>query len=995
LLAGLLGLAGGYGAPTARRPPAKPAPRAPVGLASEDTAASGDSDEEEEPRTDAGESKDDSGASSDSSDDEGDESNSETPVKEDATKSEDKDDEKSESASDDSTAEGDEKSEKPDKEEASEPETEGESEESSGDSDEPKKEAEKSEAVKEEETPVKEAEKEEEKTDEKRKEEQEEDGESEDEKPKKDAAKEEKKPEASEKKEGDQEDAGKEAAEKKEKDSEDTKKSEPEKEEKKAEETTDKSESEKEEEKTAEAEESEKKEAKPTDNEKHEESEKQEEEKPKEEETPKESVKEEQKVEEEKKLESEKVKQNAEEEEKSESEKVEKSKEDPKEEEKEKPEESEPPKEEQKTSKEASVEESTKAETDNGEKDKNEEAPKDNDSEETKEAKIEESEAIVSEEQKEKKDSKKPEGAEEPKNEAESKDDQKDEKPEDGKGKEEANKTEEAPKKIEDSRKQGKLSGTEEAVNMMGEMLVALKSEETSEDEDKDAVPKERKQQAVDMMEEVLVAFKPDEKRKEKDEEEGVTKEMKQQAKEYFDWNRAWYPIAPLDYLHTDKPNPVKLLGKRMVVWCSDVAENIWHAALDSCPHRMAPLSIGEVLDSGELRCRYHGWSFNGAGSCVCVPQARNEAEEARISGLARSCLTTFPVQVKQGLVWIFPFAGQDATTHAKKSAPCVTPEMDGAEWIMTVAPVGYQVSVENTFDPSHAPFLHNGIVKYAAERARAITKFVLRDDVISGKRGFVLQHNGYDESTEGIAATRQFVPPCSNTTVYKYADGRVETNQLYFVPCGPHETRYIVNLGAGERRRRLPTIMEDVLHVLFFNKIFGYRFQEQDLMAMCGQERALQESANYAWGEQYVLGTLADKGVEVFRRWFYEFANGGPYFPRSSRTLPATDSMVFDRWQRHSKHCPRCRRVMRAFGTVQGAAGRVSVCGLIASAVFFFLHRRKATEATLLVTLLSAALGRWAAAERWGFVSSMPLKGLMEVAVYKDAAKDERVRSK
>ena len=35
-------------------------------------------------------------------------------------------------------------------------------------------------------------------------------------------------------------------------------------------------------------------------------------------------------------------------------------------------------------------------------------------------------------------------------------------------------------------------------------------------------------------------------------------------------WNRAWYPIAPLDYLHSDRPNPVKLLGKRMVLWCSD-----------------------------------------------------------------------------------------------------------------------------------------------------------------------------------------------------------------------------------------------------------------------------------------------------------------------------------------------------------------------------------------------------------------------------------------
>ncbi|CAE7320432.1 PTC52, partial [Symbiodinium pilosum] len=237
-----------------------------------------------------------------------------------------------------------------------------------------------------------------------------------------------------------------------------------------------------------------------------------------------------------------------------------------------------------------------------------------------------------------------------------------------------------------------------------------------------------------------------------------------------------------------------------MVVWCSDVTKNIWHAALDSCPHRMAPLSAG-VLETGQLRCRYHGWCFNGAGSCVSVPMARNDAEEARMCGLARSCLTTFPVQVKQGLVWIFPSAGQDAAIQAKKSAPCVTPEMDGAEWIMTVAPVGYQVSMENTFDPSHAPFLHNGIVKYSAERAQAITKFVLRDDVISGKRGFVLQHNGYDESTEGIFATRQFVPPCSNTTVYKYADGRVETNQAYFVPCSSHETRYIVNLGSGPSR--------------------------------------------------------------------------------------------------------------------------------------------------------------------------------------------------
>lgn len=48
------------------------------------------------------------------------------------------------------------------------------------------------------------------------------------------------------------------------------------------------------------------------------------------------------------------------------------------------------------------------------------------------------------------------------------------------------------------------------------------------------------------------------------------------------------------------------------------------------------------------------------------------------------------------------------------------------------------------------------------------MSTFELRDDEVSGKRGFVLEHDGYDEATSGLSATRQFAPPCSNTTVYK-----------------------------------------------------------------------------------------------------------------------------------------------------------------------------------------------------------------------------------
>lgn len=41
---------------------------------------------------------------------------------------------------------------------------------------------------------------------------------------------------------------------------------------------------------------------------------------------------------------------------------------------------------------------------------------------------------------------------------------------------------------------------------------------------------------------------------------------------------------------------------------------------------------------------------------------------------------------------------------------------------------------------------------------------------------------------------------------------------------------------------------------------LWGYRFQEQDLLAMRGQELSLHENRQWVWGEQYVLGALVQK---------------------------------------------------------------------------------------------------------------------------------------
>jgi len=187
------------------------------------------------------------------------------------------------------------------------------------------------------------------------------------------------------------------------------------------------------------------------------------------------------------------------------------------------------------------------------------------------------------------------------------------------------------------------------------------------------------------------------------------------ESRENFNWTQAWYPLSPIGYLDEKKPNPLTILGRRIVVWKSEGEDSTWHAVEDSCPHRMVPLSLGAVKADGSLQCRYHGWCFNGDGKCVEVPMAPDAEIKAKMCSLARSAVASFPVQVRQGLLWVFPDATEAGKLAAAATEPYTVPECDGVEWVMTVAPVGYHVSAENTFDPSHAPW---GVIKYRPARA-------------------------------------------------------------------------------------------------------------------------------------------------------------------------------------------------------------------------------------------------------------------------------------
>ncbi len=127
-------------------------------------------------------------------------------------------------------------------------------------------------------------------------------------------------------------------------------------------------------------------------------------------------------------------------------------------------------------------------------------------------------------------------------------------------------------------------------------------------------------------------------------------------------------------------------------------------ALLDRCPHRNAPLSIGRVRQD-VLECRYHGWCFDGRGSCLAVPGLVGTADRA-----ARRA-TAFPAAERDGFVWVFPDAGE-----APDLEPPSFPYTDVSGYVTVRRSLRVtatlRAALENTLDVPHTAFLHRGFFR-------------------------------------------------------------------------------------------------------------------------------------------------------------------------------------------------------------------------------------------------------------------------------------------
>ena len=157
---------------------------------------------------------------------------------------------------------------------------------------------------------------------------------------------------------------------------------------------------------------------------------------------------------------------------------------------------------------------------------------------------------------------------------------------------------------------------------------------------------------------------------------------------------RFWYALMPIAQLN-EGPQPFTLLGEKLVVW---LKEDGSPAALqDRCCHRTARLSKGFV-ENGNIVCGYHGWTFNGEGACVRVPQS---VDGSVPSG---ACVKAYHCKERYGYVWV-------ALEDPLRDIPAF-PE-DGAPGYRRIFQFyeRWETSalrmMENSFDNSHFSYVH------------------------------------------------------------------------------------------------------------------------------------------------------------------------------------------------------------------------------------------------------------------------------------------------
>ena len=136
-------------------------------------------------------------------------------------------------------------------------------------------------------------------------------------------------------------------------------------------------------------------------------------------------------------------------------------------------------------------------------------------------------------------------------------------------------------------------------------------------------------------------------------------------------------------------------------------------ALLDRCAHKLAPLSMGRLVDD-VVQCGYHGMEYDGTGQCVRVPGQERIPKTAKVR--------SFPLVERYNAVWIWTadpaLADADKIIAIEHYGEPVWKILDGG---YQYHETGYINIADNLMDPAHTTFVHGRTIGMASASEVAV----------------------------------------------------------------------------------------------------------------------------------------------------------------------------------------------------------------------------------------------------------------------------------
>jgi phthalate 4,5-dioxygenase oxygenase subunit len=165
-----------------------------------------------------------------------------------------------------------------------------------------------------------------------------------------------------------------------------------------------------------------------------------------------------------------------------------------------------------------------------------------------------------------------------------------------------------------------------------------------------------------------------------------------------------WLPAIRSDELPGPDSPPLRvmLLGEKLIGF--RMTSGKVGLIADACPHRGASMFFGRNEEQG-LRCVYHGWKFDGTGTCVDMP---SEPAESNFKNKVRT--TAYPTEERNGIIWAYMGPREVPPPLPDIEANILNKDPEGIS--VLYRPNNWMQGLEGEMDTVHFVFLHMGSEK-------------------------------------------------------------------------------------------------------------------------------------------------------------------------------------------------------------------------------------------------------------------------------------------